>query len=68
MTESEKLIFTSEHALRRSIRKVYPKLTGDQQEETFEQMKSCIGARRLSNGDWLINGKINDKTGWSDAK
>ena len=66
MTNSEGLVFTSEHALRRSIRKVYSELTGDQQEETFEQMKCCIGARRNENGDWIINGRVNDKTGWSD--
>ncbi len=68
MTESEKLVFTSDRSLRRSIRKVYPQLTEDQQEETYEQMKGVVGAYRDKHGDWIINGRVNDKTGWSDGK
>lgn len=65
MTASEKLVFTSELALKRSIRKVYPELTDEQQEATFNEMKNCVGCYKDDDGNWIINGKKNDKTGWS---
>ena len=37
------LVFTSEHALMRSIRKKYSKLTEEQQNATFNQQKEWVG-------------------------
>mgnify|MGYP000280056192 CR=1 FL=1 len=37
------LVFTSELALKRSIRKKYPGLSAKQREATFEQQKQYIG-------------------------
>lgn len=37
------LIFTSELALKRSIRKKYPELNKEQREATFEDQKKWIG-------------------------
>jgi len=37
------LKFTSEHALRRSIKEKYPKLSKEAQEATFEDHKKYIG-------------------------
>jgi hypothetical protein len=46
------LVFTSANALRRSIRKVYPKLTEEQQEATFNTMKAKVGYWQDSEGEW----------------
>jgi len=40
------LVFTSAHALKRSIFKKYPRGSPDQLEETFEQMKGHIGWKK----------------------
>lgn len=56
-------IFTSEHALRRSIHKKYPKATPDQLDATFDSMKYMVGWRRDKNGDWISpSGLVNDKS------
>lgn len=41
-------VFTSEHALRRSIHKKYPNASPEILDETFEQMKKYIGWRKTT--------------------
>ena len=47
------LVFTSEHALMRSIRKKYPKLTEEQQEATFKQQKEWVGMSKQDMEDYI---------------
>ena len=47
------LVFTSEHALRRSIRKKYSDLSEEQQEATFEQQKEWIGMSPKQMEDYI---------------
>lgn len=55
-------VFTSEHALRRSIHKRHPELQPKILDAMFNDMKKFIGWRRDSNGDWHNpDGRINAK-------
>lgn len=56
-------IFTSEHALRRSIHRRHPTLTPDQLDATFETMRKLVGWKRNKEGDWISpTGAVNDKS------
>lgn len=64
-------VFTSEHALRRSIHRRHPDASPDILDATFETMKKMVGWRRNKDGDWISpTGAVNDKSelGLRDAK
>jgi len=62
MNEDVRFVFTSEHALKRSIWKKYPTADPAILEATFEDMKKYVGWRQNKEGDWISpEGKVNVK-------
>lgn len=56
-------VFTSEHALRRSIHRKYPDADPDILDATFDSIKGYVGWRKDKNNDWISpSGLVNDKS------
>lgn len=59
----ETYVFTSNEALRRSIRKRHPNLSPEEFDATYNILKKCVGWRKTKDGDWISpSGAVNDKS------